>query len=133
MRLYYRNGFFCRSITIIVIISTMLITFEGCSKVRIIGANPSTSWNLGVVNVQVPVNGDVPVLVATEGLGLTLAAKSATLGWLRELVILVPDSTKCRIFIVVQTDEELRALKETFAQNNKLFENICVFSKGEEK
>jgi len=129
MRLSRRAPFFDYRLAVLGLVGALLIVTAGCSTVYVSGATPSTSRNFGLVSVQIPNVTAEPVLVATEGFGLTLGSQSATLGWLRELVIVVPDAAKCRVFMIVQTDEELRSLKDTFMHDSKAFENICIFSK----
>ena len=106
----------------------MLIAITGCAVVHVSGTKPSTSWNIGLVNVQIPQNGETPALIATEGIGFVLAGRAATFGWVKEVVVLAPDSIRCRVFVIVTSDEELRALGEAFSNESKLFENICIFS-----
>ena len=64
----------------ICIVVIALIGTNGCSTVHIAGANPPISRKFGLIKVEVPADGKVPILISTEGLGFTLAAQSTTLG-----------------------------------------------------
>jgi len=106
----------------------ILVTLTGCAKVYIAGSIPATYWNLGVININVPEENDSPLLLLSEGFGLMFGSQSTTFGWSKELLIVAPDSEKCRVFIVVQSDAELIRLKDMLKHNSKLLENICFFS-----
>ena len=129
MSLYCNFTFPTQNIATLCGIFIVLFGSVGCSVVHVYGNSPSISRNFGIVKIQLPADGKIPTLVTTEGIGIIMAAQSTTVGWTRESAILVPDSTVCRVFIIVQGDEEIKSLKEKLTQQPNQFENLCILSK----
>jgi hypothetical protein len=105
------------------------MSVSSCTIVRVAGTEPEITQKFGIVNLQMKgVNGQ-PLIVSTAGLGLTFGGSSTTLGWLQEVIITAPDAAKCRVFIVVETKDDLETLKDSLASNRIFHGDICVFSK----
>ncbi|MBW1649971.1 MAG: hypothetical protein JRJ44_04740 [Deltaproteobacteria bacterium] len=106
----------------------LLSSIYGCAVIRVSG-NPSISSHYGILNVKPQCSGDIPTLITVEGLGAFFGAKSFTLGYNKELIITAPDINQSRIFIVVESKEELNSLKKFLSQNKTLITNPFVFTK----
>ncbi len=106
----------------------LLSSIYGCAIIKVSG-NPSISSYYGILNVKPQCSGDIPTLITIEGLGAFLGAKSFTLGYNKELIVTAPDINQSRIFIVVETKEELDSLKEFLSQNKDITNKLTVFTK----
>jgi len=99
-----------------------------CTTVTIHNADVVTTSHLGIVALQVKPDRERASIVVTDGIGLTLGVRSATLGYLGETVFLAPDAGACRAFIFVNDRAQLEELRSFFERQPQLAQ-ICVVRK----
>ena len=101
----------------------------GCTSIRISGSEPTVSYGLGIVNVQLQPAPDKPLLVATDGFGLIASARSMTIGAVRESVATFPDGSACHTMIVVQSEIQFLALQKLLEENPGQLGSLCIVNK----
>lgn len=105
---------------------------QGCTFVRVTGADANVSQGIGFVRVNVQSDSSLPVVVTTRGVGVIGSARSVTLGFVSEFVALFPDPSACHTLIVVEKNDEFNYLKSLFINNPKKLNNLCLTSKDGE-
>jgi len=67
-----------------------------------------------------------PRLVKTRGIGLVVGKRHATVGWMSEFVLEIPDPNDCRVVIVVNNPHDLAAVQELLNATGKDLNSICT-------
>lgn len=98
-----------------------------CTTVTVHNASVSRFQVPGLTVLQIHPDATDASVVVTQGFGLVFGGRSATLGYLDETVMLVPDAAVCRVFILVRTAEELAALRASL-RDGPLSGPVCVLT-----
>lgn len=111
----------------------LVLALSGCTTVHVHNAEVVTDHHLGIVNVRVLPDTKGATLVTTEGIGLTIGSNSAALGYISESVFFASDVAPCRLFVLVQSAPEFKAIQNLLLQNGISPESICLITKEERK
>lgn len=98
----------------------------GCVSVRVSGSEPRVSYGIGIVNIQLPSDGDTPLMVATDGLGLVASARSLTIGAVKERIAAFPHPSACHTMVVVQSSTQFDALMHLLNEEPRKLSGLCV-------
>jgi len=112
-------------------VAVACLTAGACTSVTVRNAEVVRTSHFGVVVLRIVPGRDSATVITTRGVGLTVAARSTTLGVLTETVLLAPDGGACKAFILIYNDLEEAELRRLLQQQPQLSQ-ICVIT-GEEK
>jgi len=108
----------------------LLLLVVGCTTVHIQNATVTETRYPGLLVLQVtPLPG--AFVTVTQGLGLTVGNRSATLGYLQESLFTAPDAAGCRVFIVTKNAAELKSSLKALGHIEGLQEANCTIVIGE--
>lgn len=111
------------------LLAPLLLLMAGCTTVRIYNASVTEEKYPGLLVLKIaPLPG--ATLTVTQGLGLTLAQRSATLGYLNESVFTAPDASGCRVFIVTNDAAEVDSALKALGRLDTLREAHCTVLVG---
>lgn len=113
----------------LVLVPIVSLVLGGCATVYVSGSDAKVSQGFGVVRVDVQPSNSAPQLVTTQGFGIVVASRSLTIGVVQESVATFPDSSGCRVMIVVQSSTEFEALQRVLIDDPARLGNICVTKK----
>ncbi len=74
-----------------------------------------------------------PRILVTRGVGVVIGKGHVALGWMRELLVQIPDPGDCRLVVVVETAKQLADLQSALASNSNKTLKACVFDEHQEK
>jgi hypothetical protein len=98
---------------------------SACTTVTIRNATVKESVHFGVLVLRIEFDRKQPSLVTTRSLGLTIGARSTTLGLLSESVIVSADSDICSALIIVSNNVDDRELRQLLSSQPQL-QQICL-------
>ncbi|WP_157773672.1 hypothetical protein [Variovorax atrisoli] len=98
----------------------------GCVSVRVSGSDPRISYGIGFVNIHFPADGNAPLMVATDGLGLVASTRSLTIGAVKERVAAFPHPSACHTMVVVQSSTQFDALMRLLKEEPQRLGDLCV-------
>jgi hypothetical protein len=67
-----------------------------------------------------------PHLTLTRGVGLVVGRRHVALGWMKELLVDIPDPDDCRLILVIERPGDFTELQKVLATTNRDFSNVCV-------
>lgn len=107
-----------------------LLLIVGCTTVQIHNATVTETRYPGLLVLTVkPLPGTS--LTITQGLGLTVVNRSATLGYLHESLFTAPDVAGCRVFIITKNAAELKSSLKALGHIDGLRDADCTVIIGE--
>lgn len=109
-----------------IVLSFVVTCLYGCAVVHVDGADIAISHTyLGLMNVSVTPRQGQATLVATEGIGIVAGAHATSLGWVHETLVMTDDLSACRVYVVIEKNNDLEQLKSALVNMN----NVCIFTK----
>ncbi len=67
-----------------------------------------------------------PVVVTTKGVGAVAGSMHLTLGWLKEELVLFPDSSHCRLLIYLKSPHDLEEVLSLLRDSEIPSESFCL-------
>ena len=110
----------------------LLLLMAGCTTVRIYNATVTEERYPGLLVLKVSALPGASLTV-TQGVGLTLAQRSATLGYLSESVFTAPDASGCRVFILTKDAAEIESALKALGRLDSLRDAHCMVLMGDSR
>ena len=103
----------------------------GCTSVHVYDKNSVTvTNNFGLAVVELSAKSDSVLLSELKSLGLIYTPTGLTLGWRSELLVAVPEWSRCQTILWIENPDQLKVVQSLLKINEDSLENICTLTKG---
>ena len=70
-----------------------------------------------------------PEFTTTEGVGIIVAERHVSIGWMKELYLQIPDPDDCRLIVVVEKRSDLEAVAKLLKESGSDLARVCTNDK----
>lgn len=108
------------------IFTFLLFTLNGCSIVRIYGADGvvvQTEYGISQISITPSLN---PSYIATEGVGIIAGRRHLIAGWMKEKIALFPDPARCAALLLVSSTADVEAVQKLLEVNGRNLQDVCL-------